>query len=253
MGRGAEIASMPADYTPLYFASAILPDGRMIVGAAVHGENAASWSQRPGMYNPVSNSWASVDPPRGWTNMGDAASDVLADGTFMLQQPCNTCLTNPDLTVDDALLNAKNLTWRVIPAYRQDRSQRRRGLDARAERPAAHRRHVGIGQHRAVQPARRRLELRRRDGRGRQPGRPVPGRRDRPAFEMPGGNAFMAGTSARNRRRRAPMTKSRRRRSTRTRRAPGAPAPRSRPSTTRSTEAPNRAGKSCRTGTCYST
>ena len=48
--------------------------------------------------------------------MGDAASDVLADGTFMLQQPCNTCLTNPDLTVDDALLNAKNLTWRVIPA-----------------------------------------------------------------------------------------------------------------------------------------
>ena len=48
--------------------------------------------------------------------MGDAASDVLADGTFMLQQPCHTCLTNPDLTVDDALLNANNLSWTVIPA-----------------------------------------------------------------------------------------------------------------------------------------
>ena len=47
--------------------------------------------------------------------MGDAASDVLADGTFMLEQPCNTCVTDPDLTVDDALLNPRNLTWRVIP------------------------------------------------------------------------------------------------------------------------------------------
>ena len=115
-GTWSQIASMPAAYTPLYFASAILPDGRMIVeGGEYIGENAA-WSNQGAIYNPVANSWASVPPPRGWTNMGDAASDVLADGTFMLQQPCNTCLTNPDLTVDDALLNAKNLTWRVIPA-----------------------------------------------------------------------------------------------------------------------------------------
>src|SRR5581483_7860356 len=39
-----------------------------------------------------------------------------ASGTFMLQHPCNTCLTNPDLTVDDALLNAHKMTWKVIPA-----------------------------------------------------------------------------------------------------------------------------------------
>ena len=115
-GTWSQIASMPADYTPLYFASAILPDGRMIVeGGEYIGENAV-WSNQGAIYNPVTNSWASVAPPPGWTNIGDAASDVLADGTFMLQQPCNTCLTNPDLTVDDALLNAKNLTWTVIPA-----------------------------------------------------------------------------------------------------------------------------------------
>jgi hypothetical protein len=115
-GTWSQIASMPADYTPLYFASAILPDGRMIVeGGEYIGENAV-WSDQGEIYNPVTNTWASVAPPRGWTNMGDAASDVLPDGTFMLQQPCNTCLTNPDLTVDDALLNAKNLTWTVIPA-----------------------------------------------------------------------------------------------------------------------------------------
>jgi hypothetical protein len=105
---------MPASYTPLYFASAILPDGRMIVeGGEYIGENAV-WSDQGEIYNPVTNTWASVAPPRGWTNMGDAASDVLPDGTFMLQQPCQTCTTNPDFSVQQALLNAKTLTWKVL-------------------------------------------------------------------------------------------------------------------------------------------
>jgi hypothetical protein len=114
-GTWSQIASMPADYSPLYFASAILPDGRMIVeGGEYIGENAV-WSNQGEIYNPVTNTWASVAPPRGWTNMGDAASEVLDNGTFMLQQPCNTCLTDPDPVVDQALLNAKTLKWRVIP------------------------------------------------------------------------------------------------------------------------------------------
>ena len=90
-GTWSQIASMPAGYTPLYFASAILPDGRMIVeGGEYIGENAV-WSNEGAIYNPVTNTWASVAPPPGWTNIGDAASDVLANGTFMLQQPCQTC------------------------------------------------------------------------------------------------------------------------------------------------------------------
>jgi len=114
-GTWSKIASMPAGYTPLYFASAVLPDGRMIVeGGEYIGENAV-WSNRGAIYNPVTNTWASVAPPRGWTNIGDAASDVLANGTFMLQQPCQTCLTDPNLTVDDALLNPRTLKWTVIP------------------------------------------------------------------------------------------------------------------------------------------
>jgi len=114
-GTWSRIASMPAGYSPLYFASAILPDGRMIVeGGEYIGENAV-WSNKGAIYNPLTNTWASVAPPRGWTSIGDAASNVLANGTFMLQQPCQTCLKNPDLTVDDALLNAKTLTWTVIP------------------------------------------------------------------------------------------------------------------------------------------
>jgi hypothetical protein len=114
-GTWSQIASMPSAYTPLYFASAILPDGRMIVeGGEYIGENAV-WSNEGAIYNPVTNSWASVPPPPGWTNIGDAASEVLPDGTFMLEHPCNTCVTNPDLTVDDALLNPRTLRWTVIP------------------------------------------------------------------------------------------------------------------------------------------
>jgi hypothetical protein len=114
-GTWSQIASMPAGYTPLYFASAVLPDGRMIVeGGEYIGENGV-WSNQGAIYNPVANTWASVAPPSGWTNIGDAASEVLANGTFMLQHPCNTCLTDPNPTVDDALLNAKTLKWTVIP------------------------------------------------------------------------------------------------------------------------------------------
>jgi hypothetical protein len=114
-GTWSQIASMPAAYTPLYFASAILPDGRMIVeGGEYIGENAV-WSDQGEIYNPATNTWASVAPPPGWTNIGDAASDVLPNGTFMLQHPCQTCVTNPDLTVDDALLNPRTMKWTVIP------------------------------------------------------------------------------------------------------------------------------------------
>jgi hypothetical protein len=115
-GTWSQIASMPSDYAPLYFASAILPDGRMIVeGGEYNGDNAV-WSDQGEIYNPVTNTWKSVAPPKGWTSMGDAASEVLDNGTFMLQQPCQNCVSNGAFTVDDALLNAKTLTWRVIPS-----------------------------------------------------------------------------------------------------------------------------------------
>ena len=115
-GTWSQIASMPADYAPLYFGSAILPDGRMIVeGGEYNGDNAV-WSDQGEIYNPVTNTWRSVAPPKGWTSIGDAASEVLDNGTFMLQHPCNSCVSNGSFTVDDALLNAKTLTWKVIPA-----------------------------------------------------------------------------------------------------------------------------------------
>ncbi len=64
-GTWSQIASMPASYTPLYFGSAILPDGRMIVeGGEYIGENAV-WSNQGAIYDPVTDSWRSVAPPHG--------------------------------------------------------------------------------------------------------------------------------------------------------------------------------------------
>jgi hypothetical protein len=119
-GTWSQIASMPKGYSPLYFASAILPDGRMIVeGGEYNGDNAV-WSDQGEIYNPVTNTWKSVAPPKGWTSIGDSASEVLDNGTFMLQHPCNSCASGGPFTVDDALLNAKTLKWTVIPGTGKD-------------------------------------------------------------------------------------------------------------------------------------
>ncbi len=48
----------------------------IVEGGEYIGENAV-WSDQGEIYDPVTNSWRSVAPPRGWTNMGDAASEVL--------------------------------------------------------------------------------------------------------------------------------------------------------------------------------
>ena len=111
-GTWRQIPSMPTGYAPLYFASAVLPDGRMIVEGGEYIVGNAVWTNEGAIYNPVTNKWASVAPPRGWLNIGDAASDVLANGTFMLQQP----VQGNEIPVDDAWLNAKTMTWKVIPA-----------------------------------------------------------------------------------------------------------------------------------------
>ncbi len=193
-GTWSQIASMPADYTPLYFASAILPDGRMIVeGGEYIGENAV-WSHEGAIYNPVTNTWASVAPPPGWTNIGDAASDVLPDGTFMLEHPCNTCLTNPDLTVDDALLNASTLTWTVIPATGKTDPNDEEGWTLEPSGQLLTVDTWGIGNTELFNPSNNTWSFA-----GFTPSSPVnpfPVVEIGPQVEMPGGNTFVVGSGS---------------------------------------------------------
>ena len=107
-GTWTQMASLPDGYSPLYHSSAVLPDGRLIIEGgeylcvpATFACNAV-WTNLGAIYDPVANVWTAVDPPSGWTSIGDAASVVLADGTYMQANCC---------TPQAALLDPKTLTW----------------------------------------------------------------------------------------------------------------------------------------------
>ncbi|MDQ2765313.1 MAG: hypothetical protein M3Y22_18105 [Pseudomonadota bacterium] len=110
-GTWSQIASLPVigktQYQPQYNASAVLPDGRVIIeGGEYDGGSSGVWTNLGAIYDPVANQWTAVSPPSGgsWSRIGDAQSVVLANGTFMLA----ACCASP---AADALLNPTNLTW----------------------------------------------------------------------------------------------------------------------------------------------
>jgi hypothetical protein len=111
-GTWSQIASMPNGYDPLYFASAILPNGKMITEGGEYLGGTPTWTSKGAIYDPVTNKWRPVAPPSGWSNIGDAQGDVLANGTFILAQACQACLTSsPILSTSQALFNATGLNW----------------------------------------------------------------------------------------------------------------------------------------------
>lgn len=101
-GTLVQQASLPAGYSPLYYASAVLPDGRLIVEGGEYNFGSAVWTNLGAIYDPLANTWTSVNPPSGWSNIGDAQSVILTNGTFMLADALNS---------NQALLNATTLTW----------------------------------------------------------------------------------------------------------------------------------------------
>ena len=116
-GTWSRMPSMPGGYDPLYFSSAILPDGKMIVEGGEYLGGNPVWTNRGAIYNPVTNSWKKVAPPAGWTNIGDAQSDVLANGTYMQAQACSQCTSSTPLSsIQFALFNTTGDTWLIPPA-----------------------------------------------------------------------------------------------------------------------------------------
>jgi hypothetical protein len=116
-GTWTQVASLPTDYAPFSNASAVLPDGRLIIEGGeyncyVDPVNAV-WTAQGAIYDPISNVWTAVSAPSFFSvieivpgvygqTIGDASSVVLADGTYMLADCC---------TPQSALLDPKTLTW----------------------------------------------------------------------------------------------------------------------------------------------
>lgn len=101
-GTWTQIASTPAGYTPLYHSSAVLADGRVIIEGGEYIDLQPVWSNLGAIYDPLANTWTPVNPPAGWTTIGDAQSIVLFNGTYMQANCC---------TMQAALLDARTLTW----------------------------------------------------------------------------------------------------------------------------------------------
>ena len=114
-GKFSQVASFPLSmhYAPQYFASAVLPDGRVIVEGGEYDNGVTptgSETTKGAIFDPTvgtKGKWTPVAPPAGWTTIGDASSVVLPNGTFMLANCC-------DYPPQAALLDASTLTWTVL-------------------------------------------------------------------------------------------------------------------------------------------
>src|SRR3984885_9012084 len=64
-GTWTQAASMQSGYTPLYFASQVLADGRVIVNGGEYINCSRAFSTDGAIYDPVANTWTPVAPPEG--------------------------------------------------------------------------------------------------------------------------------------------------------------------------------------------
>jgi hypothetical protein len=109
------IASLPViagtQYAPFYFGSEVLPDGRYVIEGGEYNLGKAVWTNLGAIYEPEKNKWTPVNPPAGWTTIGDAQSTLLPKGTYMQANCC---------TKQSALFNPKTLTWTATGAGKFD-------------------------------------------------------------------------------------------------------------------------------------
>jgi hypothetical protein len=101
-GTWTQIASLPSGYGPLFFGSAVLLDGRVLVEGGEYNQYGRGFTNLGAIYNPVADAWTSVNPPSGWGRIGDASTVVLSNGTLMLANCCTT---------QAALFNPTTLAW----------------------------------------------------------------------------------------------------------------------------------------------
>jgi len=111
-GRWKQAGPMPPDYGPLYFASALLSDGKLEIEGGEDNQHDIE-TNKGAIYDPVADVWTSVAPPNGWAHIGDAPSVVLADGTLMIGSCCY---------ISQALFDEASLSWTLTGKGKADSS-----------------------------------------------------------------------------------------------------------------------------------
>ena len=108
-GTWTQVASLPSNYCPSAFASAVLADGRLLISGGEYNcpyNYDLQLTNLGAVYDPKTNAWTPIGHPKGWRWIGDSPSTLLPDGRFLLGQK----LTHQDAVLDPATLQWTRLT-----------------------------------------------------------------------------------------------------------------------------------------------
>ena len=105
---------------PLYFASAVLRDGRVFVAGGEDNNGQPAELLAAEIYDPVADMWTALETPDGWTQIGDAPCCVFPDGrVFLGSGPQQCAIYDPAANAWSAAAsklngNAGEETWALL-------------------------------------------------------------------------------------------------------------------------------------------
>jgi len=95
-GTWSPIASLPGGYAPLYFASSVLADGRLVILGGEYNFGNFVLTNLGAIYDPVADTWSSLAPPTGWNYIGESPSVVLPGGQFLVGKKLDMLMAELD-------------------------------------------------------------------------------------------------------------------------------------------------------------
>ncbi len=106
-GTWKQAASLPSNYAPYATSGAVLADGRFLLVGGEYSNcgNDFTLTNQSAIYDPKTNKWTMVAPPKGWYDIGDSPSAVLPNGMFLLGRKTNKNM---------AVLDPTTLKWTTV-------------------------------------------------------------------------------------------------------------------------------------------
>lgn len=118
-GTWSQLTSAPAGYGPLFYCSAVLADGRVVVIGGEYNLNTSTGAETTlgYIFDPTKNGGLGQWGPSpislgttGWTQIGDSICTVRADKTFIIGDNANAQMASLDLATQTlSLVNSPNL------------------------------------------------------------------------------------------------------------------------------------------------
>jgi len=104
-GTWTQVASLPSNYQPDAFASAVLADGRVIIAGGEYNFGRFKLTNICAVYDPIANTWRKISAPSAWSFIGDSPSTVLPNGRFLIGDKIDQRV---------AELDPKTMTWKEL-------------------------------------------------------------------------------------------------------------------------------------------